>query len=513
MTDSSADPSLLFGVIPNFLRKREQEPCWSQSGNELTFTLLRTPKNLQELNQYNHQIAIWRENETLTYVVPHGVDAWPSRIGRGLVFQFDTIGLQLYNAGKTDEAIAESAAFFLGLVQPTDKCCSLTAYSRRNMLDLSAAGPQCFSQFFEACSSSSTIDFQDIALSAEQSAVIAARPRATSIVLQDCTFSDQGTAFVSVLETRQSSFGSLNFPFTNALNENNLQRLFQIDAIEHLEIPLREASDDITRQFLAAKTNSLDFCLSAASLDTALTGDIDIKAEKLFIMIIDPAQHDTKLFAAEPVIAFLRRLADLRHLRELHISFKTWETVDLSKRIVEELIRVVLANESLEVLDLCVDEGRLDWDWHISTLLTGLRDHKGLRIVKLDVKDKELAFGPNFDRLRQLLSHNRNVVVMNFDDQIFTNGLMINAHYSLNRFYRGSVGLVAEPPSERLSLVATALLKNSRNDLQRSALLLSDHLDLLCESVQYSLVDADVDLGAYALKPSRQGRKRTRSLG
>ncbi len=495
----------------------QAQASWGQSGNALTFTLLRTPKNLQELNQYNHRIAVWRDNETLTYVVPHGVDAWPARVERSLVFHFDNKGPQLYIAGKTDEAIAESAAFFLKLVQPTDKCCSLTAYSSGNIFDLSVAGSQCFVQFFEACSSSSAIDFQDIALSAEQSAVIAARPRAASTALFDCTFEDQGTAFLSALETRQSSFGSLKFPCTNALNENNLQRLFQIDTIQRLELSLTEVSDEITRQFLAAKSISLDFCLCAASLETVLTGDIDIVAEKLLITFVDFAQQDSRLFAAEPVIAFLRRLADLRHLKELHISFKTWETVDLPEGIVKELIRVVLANDSLEILDYCTDEGGLDWDCHISTLLTGLRDHRGLRIVKLDVNDENLAFGPGLTILRQFLCYNRNVVVMNIEDQIFTNGLAINAIYSLNRFYRGSASLLLEPSSERLSLVATALLKNLRNDLQRSALLLSDHLDLLCAFVQYAQFVEDVhfDDDSFPIPgtvPSGQDRKRQRRL-
>lgn len=106
----------------------------------------------------------------------------------------------------------------------------------------------------------------------------------------------------------------------------------------------------------------------------------------------------------------------------------------------------------------------LNWGLHIVTLCKRLKDHKGLRTLKVSAFQQdepfndEAVFGRNYSYLRELLSHNRYITVTDDDDAIYTDGCcLVDELYSLNRFYRGSAGLLMEPPPERPSLVTTAL--------------------------------------------------------
>ena len=77
MPDEHNDLSMLLGIIPSSELKPEQVARWRTAGEAPTCTLLRKPLNLQELNKHNYCFAIWRENGTLTYVTPEGVDDFP----------------------------------------------------------------------------------------------------------------------------------------------------------------------------------------------------------------------------------------------------------------------------------------------------------------------------------------------------------------------------------------------------------------------------------------------------
>lgn len=72
--------------------------------------------------------------------------------------------------------------------------------------------------------------------------------------------------------------------------------------------------------------------------------------------------------------------------------------------------------------------------------------------------------------------------------------------YRLNLFRNGSASLVIESASERSSLVATALVKRTKS-LQTISLLLSDHMDTLCEFIEDLNKDGSVIAG-YASEAS-----------
>jgi hypothetical protein len=69
----------------------------------------------------------------------------------------------------------------------------------------------------------------------------------------------------------------------------------------------------------------------------------------------------------------------------------------------------------MKVLDLSIYDDDLEWDRHVQTLFDGIKNHKGLRTVILNVDED--AFGPrhqyDYSYLQELLTHNRYIEVMN----------------------------------------------------------------------------------------------------
>ena len=133
------------------------------------------------------------------------------------------------------------------------------------------------------------------------------------------------------------------------------------------------------------------------------------------------------------------------------------------------------------------------------TLINDLKDHKRLCMLKLSVDDQD-GFGPNFSYLREYLSHNRRISLTNEDGKIYSDGNFVDALYKLNRFCRGSAGLLGAS-LERPSLVASALVTVASKDFQRISLLLSDHTDALhgfvqCAQLEDGVSDRDDDSSA-----------------
>jgi hypothetical protein len=118
----------------------------------------------------------------------------------------------------------------------------------------------------------------------------------------------------------------------------------------------------------------------------------------------------------QPDSLWIRCLADLGHFVELKLQLNFWaiEESDPPSCAVQELSRAILANPNLKLLDICnSDHVILNWDPHFGVLFKSLIGHKTLRVLQVDVEDEEIAFGPEFIYLRQLLSHNRRIIVTN----------------------------------------------------------------------------------------------------
>lgn len=384
--------------------------------------------------------------------------------------------------GKNDEAIAETAAFFMGLKQSAEGNPLLHICGSGNRFDFRSAGSQCLSHMLDVAPSRE-VEFNNIILSAEQCTVLATRSYPTQFCFWGCTFEDGGTAFVDALESRESSFGELFFGEGAQFSDDNLKRLIQVHSIDHLFFP-RLDNKELALLALSAQAVSLSYDIDSTFLSEADIQSLNIVTKKLHLRI----HYESETFPTESALSFLRLLAEIGQFTELGVIFLFdggGAGAPVPDCIAQQLITSVLANSLLDVLDLHFNDS--GWGTHLGTLFEGLKDHKGLRTIKANVgKD---AFGPEFSYLRQLLSHNRYITVTTVFGQIYSDGQSIDELYSLNRFYRGSVDLAVEPPPERPSLVATALVKTASTDFQRSALLLSNHVDALCDIVSLAKLD------------------------
>ncbi|GAX27810.1 hypothetical protein FisN_13Hu083 [Fistulifera solaris] len=298
------------------------------------------------------------------------------------------------------------------------------------------------------------IEFRNLTLSALQCSLLATRPHPLHVTFQDCEFEGCGWAFVEALEKRTSSFGSLTFKGHIDLASDELERLFQVNCIEHLNLPCLDYNGKVSILPLAAPVDHLKYDLYAdPDIMEGIFQSLNIVAKKLDVVI-----------------------------RNSGLDFPT-EYAGLPDCVLQEMISAVMANCSLNVLDLSTKYNKdLQWDSHIGALFKSVADHTGLKSVKVNVYNE--AFGPDFYHLRELLSHNRQIVVTDENGNLYSDGYLIDRLYFLNRLYQGSTDLLVDPSSERSSLVAIALLQSAMYDFPCTGLLLSHHTDVLCELFQ-----------------------------
>ncbi|GAX27266.1 hypothetical protein FisN_13Lh170 [Fistulifera solaris] len=470
MPGQNEDRAAVFEMMPVRLCKPEQLARWRQGGETSTYKLLRTQFDLEDFISCSHRMAIWRENNTLTYVTPYGSNELPEQ--EFLTLKLRDKGATLRITGRTHEAISQTAALFLNLVKPIVESDLLSVDASNRCFDFRAAQSECLSRIFEAAPTRH-VRFQNLKLSAQQSITLATRPHVVHLTFSNCELEDEGTAFLDYLEKRTTLFGTVRFINITGLNRDNLQRLLQLDMIERLCIHCLE--DEGILPF-STKAKYLDYDISSSSLLKADLNSLHNVPSKLALSI----EHESDDFPTEPVVALFRRIAAMGHFEELKISFCFYDNYGyIPGCVVQSLIQAAIGNINLQVLDLSTDAGDLKWDSHVGALLQGLKDHINLRVLQLSVPDT--SFGPDFADLRQLLTHNCNIIVTREDGSIYSDGGLVDELYSLNRFVRCCSDLAVKPTSERLLLVTTALMGRALNDFQCSSLLLSKHADLLCE--------------------------------
>ena len=493
MSNESQISGELFQEIDSALRTPEQVPLWRDGQRTPTFKLLRNPVNLQELNQCDKSIAIWRDNGTLTHVKPSNSEVLPDENQRGLALGFrdnDKSKLMLYITGGTDEAIADTLDFFVN-VQGQEVTGERSRFLTENCLVLGTSfvlgtnadhgfdfrRVQCLPRIFEVASR--LVGFLQVTLNAEQAVVLATMPYSIEVHLGRCHFEDSGTAFVDALESRKSSFRKLEFAKNIPLDEDNLKRLLQVDKIMRLALP--RLNDELALLPFSANVEFLEYRIAATSLAEVTLQSLNIVPDKLFLRI----DHENDDFPIEAVLSFFGHVADLGHFMALAFEFPfLTRGSDIAEGVVKQLIEVTLANRDLEFLGLLGSGENPLWENGVRMLFEGLKDHPSLRFISLKVADE--AFGPNFSHLQKLLCHDRFITVVDEDGKAYSDGSSIDELYSLNHFYCGSADLVKTPSPERPLLVAAALVERASKDFKPTALLLSNHTDLLCEWVQFA---------------------------
>lgn len=92
-----------------------------------------------------------------------------------------------------------------------------------------------------------------------------------------------------------------------------------------------------------------------------------------------------------------------------------------------------------------------------------------------------------------MLARNRSITVVDGSGNVCSDGSNIDRLYLLHRLYCGSLTLIKESTLLRPLLMTLALVENAAENFQRSALLLENHTDALCELIQAVNLEELVD--------------------
>lgn len=491
------------------------------------YKLLREPTHFDEFDwKKRRRIAICRENGTVI-CVSHGFFEPCSE--RCVAFELDTVGEYcLYCAiyGETNTAIAETITFFWSLKHSvnarTTLRVSVKRYRFESIFDFAALQPDQLACILDS-NPARYFAVPTGILSAEQSVVLATRPYPLQLELQGdgFAFNDEGTAFVDALEKRQSSFGLLYIirhqPGT-PFGSDNLQRLVEFDIFETLGIYFPDKQRALV-PFLA-KAAAVDYRVDARHFQPEDFESLHIATNDLTVNFfldgefdqIDDDDYGGDYYFNDTewdriLISLFDRVAQLGHLERLCFSvhnrldqfdffedpyeFETPFDVDKVAPIAAALVRAIEGNPKLSHLDLSKSICKyLDWGPHLPTIAEAMEGHESLRGFIVQAKyefaddHSESSTQPDYSWLERLLSRNRNITVLDGSADMISDGAKIDDLYALNYFFKGSAALVKVSTSLRSSLVAKALTKSARKNLQYMALLLSNHTDSLCEFIQ-----------------------------
>lgn len=397
----------LLEQIPTEQLEPKQVAHWRGGETSPTYKLTREPTTWSEFElAYGSNIAIWRENGTLTYVSTgiHTPDHNYARKSHYFTCRFFSCVI----VGWTDEAIAETVALFWSLTTPNEPFCDMDIYNYRSEFNFNVIRPEQFAVLFDA-DPKRRIRFHSLDLSARHSVALATRPDPIEVEFgEDCVFEDGGEAFVKALETRHSSFGSLAFERFLPLANRNLKRFFQVKTIEKLEVP-HLLYNDFSMLPFSAPVKTLDYSISSGTVFPEEMRSVDIVTKELVLRICRYVE-DTD-FPWDLMLSIFCRVTDIGHFKKL--SFLSEGISELRDDVGRELIRAVKANQQLEYLDLglvllCAGD-------YCKDFFKVLEGHKGLRTLRLDIDDEALPW------LQQLLHRNTNIIAKSS-----SNGKVIN---------------------------------------------------------------------------------------
>jgi hypothetical protein len=187
------------------------------------------------------------------------------RKGSIIFLQLDDEGCELTIVGSTEDTISQTAAFFISLMRPPTSISRLSISNEfydHHPFNFSAADSRCFVDLFEALPSLQ-LALKNLTLSAAQSNVLATRLHPIAMTICDSNFVDGGNAFVSALQGRESSFGSLTFQCDLRevidMDDDIFKRLLEVDTIKHLILPYQYVDPRSHELILAPFSTKADF--------------------------------------------------------------------------------------------------------------------------------------------------------------------------------------------------------------------------------------------------------------
>jgi hypothetical protein len=192
------------------------------------------------------------------------------------------------------------------------------------------------------------------------------------------------------------------------------------------------------------------------------------------------------------MVSFLHRVAAVSHVERLTLSTACWFQyddpleMDNTGSIAEALVRTIQGNPTLEYLKL----SNVHWlAGHFHSIFQALEQHQGIRTLMIfEYSLVDRSEDTAYSWLQQLLTRNRDIVVVDSSGKRITDGSRIKELYALNDFWKGSVQLWNESSAESSAkLFATAVTEIASENFVYTTLILCQHADTLCEFIETAL--------------------------
>ncbi|GAX16381.1 hypothetical protein FisN_10Hu401 [Fistulifera solaris] len=497
------------------------------------YQFVREPISLDEVvwkSYYNTALCpftIWRDNETIICIAGVFLNNQERKVW--LTLEWDNkFVCQCTIFGKTDAAIADTIAFLCSLPYSGESKLIFESFLNDDTnqpphhFRLTALQPEHLARILDA-NPKRQFEIASGVWSPEQSVVLATRSFPVNLHFTNShnvsgapTLADGGTAFVEALEKRRSSFGFLYLTWgilSVAFSHDNLKRLFQVGVFEKLRIETGREKELVLLPF-SAQANELFYTCIAEDIELEDFNSVKILARAIRLnFYFRHWKGWNKVLAA-----FFDRVAESGHIEILSFAVvclndSIEDNVDEDMPlVVDALINAIIANPSLNYLNLngCCDA--VNWTPHLQRIFRALEEHPGIRTIYLnpwsvdddnddgasnynygdsDVESDDYSDG-EFYRVRHvdlswvehLISRNRYITVLNPSGNRITNGTTLDKLYEVNHIYQGSEQLTKVSNTElRVFYVATALTERVSHNFQYIGLTLSMNTDTLCELV------------------------------
>ncbi|GAX15220.1 hypothetical protein FisN_12Lu171 [Fistulifera solaris] len=493
---SSAIDDSLFELIPESQVAPDQVTKYRSNGEVWpAYKFRRTPESVSDFGVSNFgeskpEISVLQENGTRILMVDSyiewycdaiAIDPATFRFKRNVKLAKDErcclLFLDEWNfaiIGTSDHAIAETATFLWSL--------------KRRWLDVRILGPKNHFDFSVVSLDQLTVLFQSRPrmaiklqvhnINPDQSRFLADYPDRLDLTLDLSSeaFADGGDTFVDVLLERESWFGNLTLFNKDYSNNENFDLLLQAEALDSLVVPCVH-SPELVHQVFSALVNEINVTIEVPrvlGLDWT-TVDITPKDIAVSFQLFYESEDQTEF-----VCSFLRRLAELGNFRKFDFSLSHMRR-ELPRRVADALVDALVANQGLEELAL-----HRSWEAtpYFDSIIKAAERHEELVFLRIDSYPKKTD--PQYAMLRGLLNRNRSIRVVDYDFETVTNGDEIDRLYAFNRFFQDLQSFPMETLSLQSSLLGEALTQKAASDFRWSSFLMANHMDSLCELVQYS---------------------------
>jgi hypothetical protein len=448
---------------------------------------------MEELNQSSRLLAIYQPNHTVIVIGrPYGfIDGciffYEANHIRCFALEYDDRCLQYSSwtsfviVGKSDYAIAETAAFLWGVIDDGSRPRHIHCPPGR--FDFGVLTIEQLAALLLR-SSYTGIQLTVTHITPAQSEFIAhaSLPLSLDLTHSFDSFLDGGHIFVESLFERQSRYGRLGLQGIDAAGNNEMfQRLLQAQTIYSIDVSLTWARPQLIQQLLSASVEGVDFLIDVDRSFWLDWSSVDIFPKRLVVRFSRCALEAHIYF----ISSFLRRLSELNHIEFLELDLEQGWATNMPESIAQELLHVIASNQRLVYLRLRRAFSNLKD--HLKDVFAAMEYHESLRFVTIDEYPKQSD--PDFSMLKHLLKRNRFIDVLGRCEKIGTkdgDGDTIVQIYAINTFFRNSSSLTQALLTLLPSLMCEALIRCASAHFPRSALLLASHPGVLCELVQYS---------------------------